>query len=107
MWHTVGIAVRMALELGLHRESAYPIKHTSELDQTKLLKYRHQELGRRCFWCVVAMDRITSYILGRPLGIRDEDIDAALPLLESDALLTRPLASTIAGVQRIAIFNKI
>ncbi|TKA63482.1 hypothetical protein B0A55_09608, partial [Friedmanniomyces simplex] len=107
MWHTVGIAVRMALELGLHRESAYPIKHARELDDAKLSQYRHQELGRRCFWCVIAMDRITSYILGRPLGIRDDDIDTALPLVESDTLLTRPLASTVAGMQRIAIFNKI
>lgn len=107
MWHTVGIAVRMCLELGLHRESAYPLKQSSELDATKLSAFRNQELGRRCFWCVVTMDRITSNILGRPLGIADQDIDAALPSSQSDTLLTRPLASTIAGVQRIAVFNKI
>jgi hypothetical protein len=107
MWHTVGIAVRMVLELGLHRESAYLIKQTSELDATKLEAFRRQELARRCFWCVVAMDRITSNILGRPLGIADEDIDAGLSTVESDGLVSRPLASTVAGVQRIAIFNKI
>ncbi|EMC95302.1 hypothetical protein BAUCODRAFT_25369 [Baudoinia panamericana UAMH 10762] len=107
MWHTVGIAVRMVLELGLHRESAYAIRETSELDVTKLQAYRQQELSRRCFWCVVSMDRITSNILGRPLGIADEDIDAALPSEASDALLSRPLASTISGVQRIAVFNRI
>ena len=30
-----------------------------------------------------------------------------MPSTESDALLTRPLASVVAGVQRIAAFNKI
>ncbi|KAK5693012.1 hypothetical protein LTR97_010488 [Elasticomyces elasticus] len=107
MWHTVGIAVRMTLELGLHRESAYPIKYTIDLEEPALLKYRIQELGRRCFWCVIAMDRIVSYVLGRPLGIGEDDIDAALPVLESDTLLTRPLSSTVAGVSRLAIFNKV
>jgi hypothetical protein len=107
MWHTVGIAVRMTLELGLHRESAYPIKYTIDLEEPALQKYRIQELGRRCFWCVIAMDRIVSYVLGRPLGIGEDDIDAALPVLESDTLLTRPLSSTVAGVSRLAIFNKV
>ncbi|KAK0345988.1 hypothetical protein LTR91_005642 [Friedmanniomyces endolithicus] len=107
MWHTVGIAVRTALELGLHRESSYPIKQEPELDEAQLVQYRHQELGRRCFWCVVAFDIVTSSILGRPLGIRDDDIDTALPLLESDGLLTPLLTPTVAGMQRITIFNKI
>jgi hypothetical protein len=29
MWHLVGIAARICLELGLHRESAYPLKFSS------------------------------------------------------------------------------
>lgn len=107
MWHTIGIALRMSLELGLHRESAYPLKRTSDLDASKLHAYRSQELARRCFWSVICFDRITSNILGRPLGIQDEDIDTALPTEDIDNLLTRPLAATIAGVQRIAVFNKI
>ncbi|KAK0291021.1 hypothetical protein LTR35_001742 [Friedmanniomyces endolithicus] len=107
MWHTVGIAVRTALELGLHRESSYPVKQEPELDEAQLVQYRHQELGRRCFWCVVAFDIVTSSILGRPLGIRDDDIDTALPLSESDGLLTPLLTTTVAGMQRITIFKKI
>lgn len=107
MWHTVGIAIRTALELGLHRESSYPIAHASELDETQFARYRHQELGRRCFWCVIAFDTTTSSILGRPLGIRGDEIDTALPLVESDSLLTPSLTSSTAGMQRIAIFNKI
>ncbi|KAK1064509.1 hypothetical protein LTR74_008681 [Friedmanniomyces endolithicus] len=107
MWHTVGIAVRTALELGLHRESSYSIKPGPELDEAQLVLYRDQELGRRCFWCMIAFDTITSSILGRPLGIRDDDIDTALPLVESDGLLTPLLTSTVAGMQRIVIFNKI
>ncbi|KAK0367293.1 hypothetical protein LTR02_002274 [Friedmanniomyces endolithicus] len=107
MWHTVGIAVRTALELGLHRESSYSIKPGPELDEAQLVRYRDQELGRRCFWCMIAFDTITSSILGRPLGIRGDDIDTALPLVEIDGLLTPLFTSTVAGMRRIAIFNKI
>jgi hypothetical protein len=57
MWHLVGIAVRTAYELGLHHESAYPIKDNGSLDPASAEKFRDQEIRRRCFWCVFAMDR--------------------------------------------------
>lgn len=106
MWHTVGVAVRIALELGLHRETAYPSKPAIN-DCVASADYVQQEVARRCFWCVVAMDRITSNILGRPLGIAFDDIDTALPLAASDAPLNIPLTPTVNGVPRYAIFNQI
>lgn len=48
----------MCFEYGLHRESAYPLKRQAdELAPEKLAQYQEQELQRRCFWSVVAMDR--------------------------------------------------
>lgn len=65
MWHLVGIGTRIALELGLHRESAYPRK-LQELDRviedddaTALIK---QEVSRLCFWSIVSMDRYVTAI---------------------------------------------
>lgn len=107
MWHLVGIAARICLELGLHRESAYPLKYSADLDQPSLQRFRQQEVSRRCFWCLIAMDRVTSNILGRPLAIRDEDIDSSLPLLESDAALVYPKASTTSLFSRTSVFNSI
>ncbi|KAL4959696.1 transcription factor domain-containing protein [Aspergillus stella-maris] len=73
MWHLVGVASRMCLELGLHREQEY---RKDEQDQGLLVM---NEIRRRSFWCVIAMDRIVSITLGRPLAIRLQDTDVALP----------------------------
>lgn len=57
MWHLVGIAVRICFELGLHRESTYLLKQQSQESAEYLEALRDQEVRRRCFWCVFAMDR--------------------------------------------------
>jgi hypothetical protein len=57
IWHLVGIAGRTAYELGLHHESAYPIKDNGSLSSTLAERFRDQEIRRRCFWCTFAMDR--------------------------------------------------
>ncbi|KAM0715042.1 hypothetical protein Q7P37_009507 [Cladosporium fusiforme] len=107
MWHLVGIAARICLELGLHRESAYPRKYTPELDSAALSQYLQREVARRCFWCLIAMDRVTSNILGRPLAIRDEDIDSMLPSDRDDAENIYPSAMSISVAPRTAVFNTI
>ncbi|KAJ5114489.1 fungal-specific transcription factor domain-containing protein [Penicillium alfredii] len=82
MWHIVGIAARMCLELGLHREQVYrPAKGSNANDPSQIVA---NEIRRRCFWCVVAMDRIVSISLGRPLAIHLQDADVALPDLNLD-----------------------
>ncbi len=57
MWHLVGIAVRIAFELGLHRESAYSFKSRSVVQTEDLDTLRNQEIRRRCFWSVFTLDR--------------------------------------------------
>ena len=54
MWHLVGIAVRISFELGLHRKSTYNL---NKQGQGALDTLQDQEIRRRCFWCVFAMDR--------------------------------------------------
>lgn len=56
MWHIVGIAARMCLELGLHREQVYRIPQESSPHEVSTIQIKN-EIQRRCFWCVVAMDR--------------------------------------------------
>ncbi|KAI1610528.1 putative fungal-specific transcription factor [Exophiala viscosa] len=87
LWHLVGIAARMCFELGLHRESVYYSSEdgASGLDEAAL---ERSEMKRRCFWCVVAMDRITSITLGRPLAIHLEDCDTELPRAEANIVLS-------------------
>jgi len=59
MWHLVGVGSRIALELGLHCETAYRYKRlddsTSNADLSVDLV--QQEVSRLCFWSIVAMDR--------------------------------------------------
>lgn len=81
MWLLVGIAARMCFEMGLHKESAYPLTGPARPgdDDATTRRYLLQESKRRSFWSVLCMDRITSLILGRPCAIRDDDFDHVCP----------------------------
>ncbi|KAL0935552.1 fungal specific transcription factor domain-containing protein [Colletotrichum truncatum] len=83
VWHLIGVAARTCFELGLHKASTYALPQSqvdSESDNQSRLE--DMEIKRRCFWCVVSMDRIASLILGRPLAIQLDDIDTELPHVE-------------------------
>ena len=53
------------------------------------------------------MDRVTSNILGRPLAIRDEDIDALLPCEEEGFESISALTDTATRIPRTAVFRRI
>ncbi|KAH8694197.1 fungal-specific transcription factor domain-containing protein, partial [Talaromyces proteolyticus] len=106
MWHIVGIAARMCFELGLHREQTYwPISNAMP-DQ--LIS---NETRRRCFWCTVAMDRIVSITLGRPLAIYLHDANVGLPDLNLDILVNQTTTdcddSSSPTFSRTQLFNHI
>ncbi|KAM5347812.1 hypothetical protein ACJ41O_007636 [Fusarium nematophilum] len=90
VWHLIGVAARTCLEMGLHRASTYAGGEEEEM-----------ETKRRCFWSLVALDRVTSLALGRPLAIQLEDIDVDLPPCSNtaDELLQEdnPLSSAPYG----------
>lgn len=64
----VGMALRMAITLGLHQESSNP-----DLEDTT------KEHRRRVWWSVYSLDRIHSVKSGNPITIHDEDIGVAFP----------------------------
>ncbi|KAI8986492.1 fungal-specific transcription factor domain-containing protein [Pilobolus umbonatus] len=69
-WVLAGMAVRMAQDLGLHRE------FTSECN-SNILKERR----KRLWYSVYVTDRWCCAVMGRPLAIADSDCDVDLPLI--------------------------
>jgi len=69
-WPLVGIAMRMCIELGMHRKSMDVPGRDAETED-----------HLRCvFWSCYCLDRQTSIILGRPFAVADRDINAEFPL---------------------------
>lgn len=64
----VGIALRTALRLGLHRSV------TANFNPVE------QEMRKRVFWVIRKMDAHVSTVLGLPLMLSEEDIDQGYPL---------------------------
>ncbi|OGE49535.1 hypothetical protein PENARI_c021G01814 [Penicillium arizonense] len=64
----IGLALRMAISLGLHQEVSDPT--ISEADRNR---------RRRAWWSVYSLDRILSVKSGNPITIHDEDIGITWP----------------------------
>ncbi|KAL4812980.1 fungal-specific transcription factor domain-containing protein [Aspergillus spinulosporus] len=60
--HYHGLA--LAIELGLHRN--VPASNFTPLER---------EVRRRIFWCTYTIDRLLSTLMGRPMGVVDEQCD--------------------------------
>lgn len=73
----VGIALRSALRIGLHRH--LPHKAINPIDQ---------ELRRRIFYVIRQMDIYVSTLLGFPLLLNAEDVDQAFPTEVDDQYVT-------------------
>ncbi|KAB8230370.1 Zn(II)2Cys6 transcription factor [Aspergillus alliaceus] len=71
-WHIIGIAVRYAVELGMHRNIRSRVPGAEDL-------YR-VEMRRRVFWSAYVLDRAVSLTLGRPFALSESDIDVDLPV---------------------------
>ncbi|KII95648.1 hypothetical protein PLICRDRAFT_86996 [Plicaturopsis crispa FD-325 SS-3] len=85
LWMYVGMACRMAQDLGLHCEPS---------EQSEL-SLEERRLNRLVFWSVLILDSSLSFGTGRPTTIRLEEIDVRLPE-DSDIHLTPAAAQ--AGV---------
>ncbi|KAJ5593805.1 uncharacterized protein N7459_000013 [Penicillium hispanicum] len=64
----IGLALRMAISLGLHQEVSHP--DISEADRNR---------RRRAWWSVYSLDRLLSVKSGNPITIHDEDIGTPWP----------------------------
>lgn len=106
VWHTLGLALRLAVGMDLHREEASspppPPTHPSSSFSSSSAAFNtggtgsgrehpllRREMARRLFWSVYVMDRSMSMAMGRPLGIQDSDITVPFPLLLTDEQLTQ------------------
>ncbi|KAL1743827.1 fungal-specific transcription factor domain-containing protein [Schizophyllum fasciatum] len=67
LWQYTGMAIRMALDLGLH-ETHELFESTGHIKRTRLL-----------FWNLFITDRIVSFSTGRPVSISEEIIEIPLP----------------------------
>ncbi|KAF9982941.1 Transcriptional activator of fatty acid utilization, partial [Modicella reniformis] len=74
IWVMLGMAARMAQDLGMHRNSAR--WHLPPLET---------EIRKRLWWAIYVMDRNISASMGRPMAIDDDDCDVDFPfLIEQD-----------------------
>lgn len=74
-WQSVGLAIRTAVVLGLHRKPYHKKSGNLTIEQRSV-----QDLKSRIFWSAYGIERINGLILGRPFSISDIDIDAPFPL---------------------------
>ncbi len=70
IWDVVGLAMRMAVELGLHRDPGDGGGHLSAAEC---------HLRRRLFWCVYEMDRSIAYTSHRRLSNAEDAITTQFP----------------------------
>lgn len=83
LWHLLGMAARLGLELGLHREAVYTISPSHGLSPAAENELKQNlEIKRRCFWSLFGMDRVVSNTLGRPMAINLHEIDTAYPSVD-------------------------
>ncbi|PIL25443.1 transcription factor [Ganoderma sinense ZZ0214-1] len=67
-WPVIGVGIRAAVEVGVHRKMMYaPTPNVEE------------ELWRRAFWTLVLLEWMSGHAFGRPCSIHAEDFDLALP----------------------------
>jgi hypothetical protein len=70
-WTYVGLAMRLCIDLGLHRRTKAKGSTRASITTFSVL-----ELRKRVFWTAYCLDRQVSIVLGRPFSISDHDIDA-------------------------------
>lgn len=72
LWMISGMALRKSIGLGYHRNHHRVRRSPSALSN---------EMAKRCFWIAYDIDRVTSFVLGRPPAISDQAIDVEVGLI--------------------------
>ncbi|KAJ5232539.1 hypothetical protein N7468_005495 [Penicillium chermesinum] len=78
-WHLAGIAIRLCIDMGLHRHNADWKFSPDEWD-----------IRQRVFWVTYAIDRTVCFNLGRPVTLSDDHIDTPFPNAESQSQSPEP-----------------
>ncbi|KAG7751785.1 hypothetical protein KL911_004363 [Ogataea haglerorum] len=93
-WSIVGILTRIAVSLGLNRK----IRDV----EAKRMTPAEIEMRHRLFWAVFNMDRLISTSFGRPVAIRDDDINVPLPEpIDGEGAETVSVTRNIIEMRRI------
>ncbi|KAL3257378.1 hypothetical protein ABHI18_006898 [Aspergillus niger] len=90
VWYLIGLAMRICIDLGLHRESQY----------RRMRPYEGQ-VRRRLFWSVYLVERYVAWSLGRPFSVPEDEIDVHAPAdlddsCTSDQLIEEALRNSVA-----------
>ncbi|KAI8963816.1 fungal-specific transcription factor domain-containing protein [Daldinia sp. FL1419] len=103
LWYIVGVAVRLAVDLGLHYEDGKDIEfdlsskakadEASEKSREAYLREKGRreytrDLRRRLWWSTYSLDRLVSTCVGRPFGVSDQVITTEFPSLLDDRYIT-------------------
>ena len=106
LWYIVGVAMRLAVDLGLHYEDGISVENgmdgSIKLEAADDVWHRYstvdprergrrewvRDLRRRLWWCVYSFDRLVSTCVGRPFGISDQVITTEFPTLLDDNYIT-------------------
>ncbi|KAI1465821.1 fungal-specific transcription factor domain-containing protein [Daldinia caldariorum] len=88
-WTYVGAAIRLCIEMGLHRR------------QRRQQPSVEGEMDKRRFWTAYFLDRDISIAVGRPPSISDRDIDVELPLDINEDTLDDEVVQQAATLKQI------
>lgn len=97
LWYIVGVAVRLAVDLGLHYEDGKDVdaglKEVSGPQQEVQQRERGRrefirDVRRRLWWATYSFDRLVSICVGRPFGISDQVITTEFPSILEDVYVT-------------------
>ncbi|KAE9363762.1 hypothetical protein N431DRAFT_474764 [Stipitochalara longipes BDJ] len=108
LWYIIGVAVRLAVDLGLHYEDGKDIEvgleevaENSKGVDSELVRMQQErsarergrrewvrDFKRRLWWCTYSFDRLVSTCVGRPFGITDQVITTEFPSLLDDKYIT-------------------
>lgn len=117
LWYIVGVAMRLAVDLGLHHEDGSDLDEGMEefgSEGNRPVDAREKgrrawirDLRRRLWWCTYTFDRLVSTCVGRPFGITDQVITTEFPSLLDDKYITpggflRPQSSNEPTYKRVA-----
>lgn len=98
LWYIVGVAMRLAVDLGLHYEDGVKLDSGSKDGNQVQPRIDARERGRRewirdmrrrLWWCVYSFDRLVATCVGRPFGISDQAISTEFPSLVDDKYITK------------------
>ncbi|CAK5278863.1 unnamed protein product [Mycena citricolor] len=78
-WIYIGMAVRMAQDLGMHRDASGWARAGVKDSDGKLFSAAEISERRRIWYACVVLDKYVSTYIGRPLAIFERDFDTPLP----------------------------